>query len=875
MPPMLTTFFIALVITIFTVHFNSWMTPLSKHQWYVDLWEKDNILAGFRMSSLLAGIGMVVFAYITDMRDWRGYGKYVWQPFCVGIAVSVLIWSSFINRPLLCVGLSVIMTVVATLTVRNRVFKATPKKYLAYGECLAYSLLAVIMIVCWLWWYTDGGDSFLDGVQDWEDGQVVRVFAPVVTAAAYLLVAWFAWIRSRWHSSSLAQSNNFTLGPEFETAMIILFSLMGFVYLAVWIGVGDNKVSNFVLQVSVVTLLCICVYIMHWIGVKRLTKAAEASDTLSTTLNVLSSDWMKAVVLIFLGWILPFFIVVEFVHQVIRNRLQSMGLLWMDRERRNATLGGEELEELENLQGGWITVEAGRRLQQIREWDATSIFTKSIWLGLIVFIIQVAVQKALVLFLAWFNESMVPWPLWATMLLLFIVEMALFLFPPVAGVALYTLAGLVLIPKFMLIRPLGSPLNRWIWGVGVTSFFCLVMKLLAAYIEQKGFGGHYKHNIYVKKFIGTHTHFMKAVRYILSEPGMILAKISILVGGPDWPTSVTTGILDLPALPMLIGTLPVIFIIVPTILSTGFMVCPTGVFEAGICGAASSSLLLFAAVLQQTVFFLALYYTKVLIDHMRAEGLLTDDWMRDPQEDEILVLVKRDEKEAEFTKEATKWEKIPGRVKAALVIGTFLSMAIFAINFLGRPYRAFGMTDSIGEKLGGNPLRIVRTSGWVQIACTFAAVVCLQVYQRWVAATVPNFEEADEESSGDAGHKQAGLDETFDKLEGDVELPCFQLAAVDAKYAIPDKDRPPESSEPPLSSAPSPAMGDEVVKEKTAKAHTMWERSRVLSEASEEKLRQAEDDTRQAELAQTSYEGAHMGAVTGQALASATAPLLP
>ena len=36
---------------------------------------------------------------------------------------------------------------------------------------------------------------------------------------------------------------------------------------------------------------------------------------------------------------------------------------------------------------------------------------------------------------------------------------------------------------------------------------------------------------------------MKVMSLLLRERGMSLAKVAILVGGPDWPTSVTVGIL--------------------------------------------------------------------------------------------------------------------------------------------------------------------------------------------------------------------------------------------------------------------------------------------------------------------------------------------
>ena len=38
--------------------------------------------------------------------------------------------------------------------------------------------------------------------------------------------------------------------------------------------------------------------------------------------------------------------------------------------------------------------------------------------------------------------------------------------------------------------------------------------------------------------------FIKVMSLLLRERGMSLAKVAILVGGPDWPTSVTVAILQ-------------------------------------------------------------------------------------------------------------------------------------------------------------------------------------------------------------------------------------------------------------------------------------------------------------------------------------------
>merc|ERR1711871_1744195 len=58
---------------------------------------------------------------------------------------------------------------------------------------------------------------------------------------------------------------------------------------------------------------------------------------------------------------------------------------------------------------------------------------------------------------------------------------------------------------------------------------------------------------------------IRAIRKILSSPGLSWSKVCILCGGPDWPTSVLTGILRLNLASMLCGSMPIIFLIVPTV----------------------------------------------------------------------------------------------------------------------------------------------------------------------------------------------------------------------------------------------------------------------------------------------------------------------
>lgn len=95
--------------------------------------------------------------------------------------------------------------------------------------------------------------------------------------------------------------------------------------------------------------------------------------------------------------------------------------------------------------------------------------------------------------------------------------------------------------------------------------------MFACTCQQKGFGTFLKSKVWVRQMVGINSKTIRVMKIIISRPGLDLAKVAILVGGPDWPTSVLCGLMGLPLLPVLIGTLPVFILIVPTVLSGTFL----------------------------------------------------------------------------------------------------------------------------------------------------------------------------------------------------------------------------------------------------------------------------------------------------------------
>merc|ERR1711953_656886 len=102
-------------------------------------------------------------------------------------------------------------------------------------------------------------------------------------------------------------------------------------------------------------------------------------------------------------------------------------------------------------------------------------------------------------------------------------------------------------------------------GILVASLLSLFLKLNAVVCQQKGFGEGLGKNEGIKMAVGVHTPTIRAIEKILKKTGITIEKVCILCGGPDWPTSVLTGILRLSCPQMLLGTLPMFFLIAPAV----------------------------------------------------------------------------------------------------------------------------------------------------------------------------------------------------------------------------------------------------------------------------------------------------------------------
>merc|ERR1740129_2650112 len=95
--------------------------------------------------------------------------------------------------------------------------------------------------------------------------------------------------------------------------------------------------------------------------------------------------------------------------------------------------------------------------------------------------------------------------------------------------------------------------------------------MLCACLGQYGIGYAMGKSVKIQQLIHVDKPFTRAIEKILNRPGLDLGKVAVLVGGPDWPTSVTCGILQLNIGQMLLGTVPVIIVLSPCVLAGAFL----------------------------------------------------------------------------------------------------------------------------------------------------------------------------------------------------------------------------------------------------------------------------------------------------------------
>lgn len=292
-----------------------------------------------------------------------------------------------------------------------------------------------------------------------------------------------------------------------------------------------------------------------------------------------------------------------FAIATIKQRLRV--LLWL---RRGESETFDVRTSVRVVRSAWLTDAAGQLWGQVAVWAWTSVLSKAIWVGIFFMVMNVGFGKLTNVFVAWLIDALLRAQVGLGVVLgvVIAVGMVLFLIPPVPGFAVYLMASF-LIPRFV---------PFW-QGVALSIATSFGLKLTASLVQQKIIGQRMGGLTSVRALIGVNSTTTRAIRKLLATPGWGVGKVCILVGGPDWPTSVCCGILRLNAASMLLGTTPVLVVIAAVTVAGASQLRRS---EGGVWASVSSMTLGIASAVMFVTLVASAYFIEVRPDGARTHA---------------------------------------------------------------------------------------------------------------------------------------------------------------------------------------------------------------------------------------------------------------
>uniref|UniRef100_A0A6U4J9U0 Uncharacterized protein n=1 Tax=Phaeomonas parva TaxID=124430 RepID=A0A6U4J9U0_9STRA len=543
-----------------------------------------------------------------------------------------------------------------------------------------FILIGVITLASWLGWVIHKDNEWSTAQQrqyaenldcpEHQDclGGFLLWISPLLCASVLFFYAGFAY--------------TFRPGRK-QSELKMLGASTGLVMIALWVasslaGVSEGLTSGiFFFALAALIGVGITVALMSEGGWQKIF--ADMKNKGKDAVAGVDPDWIRALFMITAGPLVLLFLPVSALNQYLRKCmcLPCTKVVPHDSEEWNYTLTGE-------MQA---------RIDRVRVWNWTSVGRKIIWIGVGYQLLSVVVSQFTVLFLAWMNEAVSSWSLGAIVGITISVGLILFLLPPVPGAPIYVTAG-ILIPSA------GEDSFGAFGAVILAILVSLATKLMACFLQQVAIGGTLAGKVWIRQICMVNTSMIKCFRLILQEPSLTVSKVGILVGGPDWPTSVLCGILKIPLLQTMIGTLPAIVLIAPCTL-TGALYYYSGKYPDSYYGTlAVISGMIGAGVQSGSLVVATFYVDKILRDRKDEVDAIPDD-------EEVKMADDRERAINKQREEAVEWPRLQGPnyfwmrfvLKASVFMMVFSCWVVTILP--GWCFRSFELTDTIDEKLGG------------------------------------------------------------------------------------------------------------------------------------------------------------------------------
>jgi len=387
----------------------------------------------------------------------------------------------------------------------------------------------------------------------------------------------------------------------------------------------------------------------------------------------------------------------------------------------------DDLEDSSIVGASLFTTEARSMMNEFKSWNLANVYTYAIYWGAGFIAFTVLAAKFTILFLSWLIEATLDMDIPAVTGVLLGVGVIMFLLPPVPGAPIYLTLGIVIVPVGK--DTLGIP-----GSIGYAMGVCLALKLFATFLQQKVIGGMLQNSVSIRQMVGINTGLIRAMKLCLEEKGLGIAKVSILCGGPDWPTSVLCGIMGLPLLPILIGTLPVALLVIPTVLAGSFTYMAGMTLDDGNgdpefpwAGTAATMATASAAMVMFGFMLSAAFYVEKTVSTRGDElaALPFDEEVKRANDAEVAM--------NEAYQEVTRWKDMPAFAQIILILSlaSMITSCYMVQLFQDDAFQEYQLTYTIDKHLDGNWKNLVKPIGWVAIGLFVASIGDLMIFKCW------------------------------------------------------------------------------------------------------------------------------------------------
>jgi membrane protein DedA with SNARE-associated domain len=459
------------------------------------------------------------------------------------------------------------------------------------------------------------------------------------------------------------------------------------------VQLGSTLMAFFATALAV---LVISLYVE--LGKENVKQHVRESKLTQMLYSASKSDWAKAIFIGGFNVMLPTWLLLNLLKQKVK-----------------IFRGTQEVE-------GRFTKTGRQFVDELYKWKWASILVKICLLGELFFTLQVGVAKVTYIFLSWLNAELASVDFAVVIFIIFFIGYTMFLAPPVPGVPVYVFCGIVVADK-------GRKLDSIGFGLGCTIACLLAWCLkLAACTGQYMIGYLAGKYLSIQALIGVDKVPTRAIEQLLKVKGLSVGKVAVLVGGPDWPTSVTCGILKLNIPQMLLGTAPVFFVSSPCVLAGAFIARVT-VGEDSIWSALANTFTGLAVAGQAAAGLVAV---KSITKVVESDG---DELAKPrPEHEAVARLTQEQEAMQRIYDEVTDFKVLPlwRRLVICIAAGAqLMSGFIFAMGgeYCFRPFAVSSNIKAPYEENGldGSAFNIVKPPGWCALAL-FSLGVCLHIF---------------------------------------------------------------------------------------------------------------------------------------------------